>query len=110
MVATAVEIEEILRSLVKQLEPDVRVLKLILFGSYAAAAPSDWSDIDVAVVSPTFSSVPMWRRQQILAKRLRDSDVRLSPIGYTPEELDKPPLFLKEIVRTGKVVYEAPAQ
>ncbi len=108
MVATNVEIAGIIRSLVKCLEPHVRIKMLFLFGSYATDRPKDWSDIDVAVVSPDFAGVPLWRRQQLLAHYLRDADVRLSPIGYSPEELESPPLFLREIIRTGKVVYHSP--
>ena len=106
MVATDVEIAGIIRSLVERLEAHVRVKTLILFGSYATDGPKDWSDIDLAVVSPDFTGVPLWRRQQLLAHYLRDADVRLSPIGYSPDELESPPLFLREIIRTGKVVYQ----
>jgi hypothetical protein len=52
----------------------------------------------------------MWRRQELLAEALPDVDVRLSPIAYAPEELREPTLFLREILATGRVVYEAPAE
>src|SRR3972149_4988704 len=107
MVATNVEIGDVLRSVVTQLEPGISVEKIILFGSYASGSPKKWSDIDIAIVSPSFSNVPIWRRQELLAESLPDADVRLSPIGYSPEELSKPTPFLREIIRTGRVVYQA---
>src|SRR3990172_8099271 len=101
MVATNVEIGDVLRSIVSQLEPKISVATIILFGSYASGTPKKWSDIDIAIVSSSFSSVPIWRRQELLAESLAAADVRLSPIGYAPEELSKPTPFLREIIRTG---------
>ena len=108
MVATDIEITDVIRSVVSQLEPRIRVDKIILFGSYASGSPQKWSDIDIAIISPSFSVLPMWRRQELLAEYLSSADVRLSPLGYAPEELLEPTLFLREIIRTGKVVYQAP--
>jgi predicted nucleotidyltransferase len=110
MVATDVEVKEIVLSLVSKLEPDIRVSKIILFGSYASGEPKNWSDIDLAIISPNFSSLPIWRRQEVLAESLPEADARLSPLGYSPEELSKPSPFLREIIHTGRVVYEAPKQ
>jgi predicted nucleotidyltransferase len=107
MVATDIEVMDVIRTVVSQLEPEIRVEKIILFGSYASGNPEKWSDIDIAIISPSFSPFPMWRRQELLAEHLPTADVRLSPLGYTPEELLKPTLFLREIIRTGKVVYQA---
>ena len=107
MVATNVEIADVVQAIVTELQPRISVDKVILFGSYASGTPKRWSDIDIAIVSPSFSNVPIWRRQEFLAESLPDADVRLSPIGYSPEELSKPTLFLREIMRTGRVVYQA---
>lgn len=109
MVATDVEVVDVIRSVVSQLEQSIRVDKIILFGSYASGNPEKWSDIDIAIISPDFSPFPMWRRQELLAERLTRADVRLSPMAYTPEELLKPTPFLREIIRTGKVVYQVPS-
>jgi hypothetical protein len=51
--------------------------------------------------------LPIWRRQEVLAESLPEADVRLSPLGYSPEELSNPTPFLREIIRTGRVVYQA---
>jgi len=110
MVATNLEIGDIIGSVVKQLEPEVRVTKVILFGSYVSGMARKWSDIDMAIISPKFSGVPLWRRQELLATLLPKADVRLSPLAYSPEELSKPTPFLREIIRTGKVVYQAPSE
>ncbi|MEX0786414.1 MAG: nucleotidyltransferase domain-containing protein [Dehalococcoidia bacterium] len=105
MVTTATDITEIVRSVVDDLADAAPVQQAILFGSYASGDARKWSDIDLAIISPAFSNVPMWRRQELLAELLPEADVRLSPLGYTPVELANPTLFLREIIRTGKVVY-----
>ena len=110
MVATDVEIADVIRSVVSQLKPRIPVSKVILFGSYCSRTPKQWSDIDIAIISPAFSGVPIWRRQELLAESLPGADVRLSPLGYGPEDLSTPTPFLREIIRTGRVVYEAPAE
>jgi predicted nucleotidyltransferase len=110
--AAEVDVTQVIRSLVAELQPTISVAKIILFGSYVSGAPKKWSDIDVAIVSPSFSNVPLWHRQEMLAESLRQTDVRLSPLGYSPEELSNPDghSFLREIIRTGRVVYEAPRE
>ena len=109
MANAEVEVTDIIESVVRQLKPELPVTKVILFGSYVSGVTRKWSDIDVAIVSPNFSGVPLWRRQELLAALLPQADVRLSPLAYSPEELSSPTLFLREIIRTGKVVYEAPS-
>ena len=112
MVAADVEIGEIVQRVVDELRGSIQVSTVILFGSYANGAPRKSSDIDVAIISPDFSGVPLWRRQEMLAEVLPDADVRLSPIGYSPEEASSPGphSFLREIIRTGRVVYESPGE
>ena len=109
MVATDVDIAGIIQSVVDELNGEVPVIKVILFGSYASGRERPWSDIDIAIVSPSFSQVPLWRRQERLAELLPGADVRLSPLAYSPQELAQPTPFLREIMRTGKVVYQAPS-
>ena len=84
----------------------------MLYGSYATGHPHEWSDMDVAVISPDFEDVPMWRRQEMIAELSLERDRRLTPIGYPSSEYHNPGRhsFLREIIRTGRVVYEAPAE
>ncbi len=112
MVTANVDVEAVIRAVIDELQPVIPVTAVILFGSYASGNSKRWSDIDVAVISPAFSGVPMWRRQELLAEALPGADVRLSPLGYSPEEFAAaaPHSFLREIIRTGRVVYEAPRQ
>jgi predicted nucleotidyltransferase len=112
MVTTATDLDRIISEFVALLSKAVRVEAIILYGSYVNGAPDEWSDIDIAVVSPDFEGVPMWRRQEIIASLTLDRDRRLAPIGYPSSEYHAPGRhsFLREIIRTGRVVYEAPAE
>ena len=110
MVATATELSTAISDFVGRLEEGMLVDAIVLYGSYVHGNPHDWSDIDLAVVSPDFERVPMWRRQEMIASLTLERDRRIAPIGYPSSEYHDPGRhsFLREIMRTGKVVYGAP--
>ncbi len=112
MAATATELDASISDFVQLLERGIRVEAIVLYGSYAGGRPREWSDIDVAVISPDFEGVPLWRRQEIIAELTLDRDRRLAPIGYPSSEYHNPGRhsFLREIIRTGRMVYEAPRE
>ena len=110
MVATATELENAISDFIQSLLKGLRVDAVVLYGSYARGTPHEWSDIDLAVISPDFEGIPIWKRQEMIAHltvhRYRD----IAPIGYPSSEYHNPGRhsFLREIIRTGRVVYEAP--
>lgn len=112
MVTTATDLSRIISKFVALLSKSVRVEVVILYGSYVIGSPDEWSDIDIAVISPDFEGVPMWKRQRIISRATVDRDASLAPIGYPSSEYRNPGRhsFLREIIRTGRVVYEAPAE
>ncbi len=81
-------------------ERGVRVRDAFLFGSYAKGIPRDWSDVDLAIVSPdmtkdgSFTYLGTWRRQ---------SDVVhfISPIGYHPKDFRSDDPLVREIKKYG---------
>lgn len=109
-IATTTEVEASIGAFVKALSMGLRIDAIILYGSYVSGAPRAWSDFDVAVISPDFEGVPMWRRQEMLAEQSGGTEPRISPIGYPASEYHNPRAgsFLREILATGRVVYEAP--
>ena len=112
MVATSTELSTAITDFVRRLQKGIRVEAILLYGSYVQGNPHDWSDIDVAVISPDFEGMPMWRRQEIIATLTLERDRRIEPIGYPSSEYHNPGRhsFLREIIRTGRIVYEAPRQ
>lgn len=60
-------------------------LIIFLFGSMAEGVSHPWSDVDLALVTDYFSSVPWTKRIRKLGERLSPPPL-LSPIGLTHEE------------------------
>ena len=97
------ELNKIIKTIVKKYEPE----KIILFGSYLSKRQKASSDVDLAVIK---------RTQRRFPERLRVvSSLIKSPLGtdiliYTPEEWKKSlqagDYFIKEILETGRLVYE----
>ncbi|MCX6023873.1 MAG: nucleotidyltransferase domain-containing protein [Chloroflexi bacterium] len=107
-IASAVELEESIQSFIALLERGITVHTVVLFGSYCNGVPHDWSDIDLAIVSPDFEGVDMPQRQSTIAHLTYTRARSISPIGYPLSEYHDPGphSFLREIIRTGRVVYE----
>ncbi|MFQ5613254.1 MAG: nucleotidyltransferase domain-containing protein [Anaerolineae bacterium] len=98
-------IEDILLRIITGYAPQ----KVILFGSYAYGQPSEESDIDLLIIKDT-DKRPLERWIEL--KRLlrdRNRSVSISPLVYTPEELEnrlaRKDFFIQEILEKGKVLY-----
>ncbi|MDO8690022.1 MAG: nucleotidyltransferase domain-containing protein [Dehalococcoidia bacterium] len=109
MAKTAVDIKRTVKQLVLLLEPEIRVNKVILFGSHARGTANEWSDIDIAVISNDFKKMKPIERIEFLALRRKGCDPALSPLPYTVDAYENASHldFLGEIKRTGRVVFEA---
>ena len=107
-IASDVELKRIIADFIALLSNGITVDRVMLFGSYANGTPHEWSDIDLAVVSPDFEGMPTSRRQARLAVLTLDRDRRIAPLGYAPSEYQDPGRhsFLGEILRTGRTVYQ----
>ncbi|MFQ5880462.1 MAG: nucleotidyltransferase domain-containing protein [Dehalococcoidia bacterium] len=111
MVTTATELRQAIDDFIRHLQEGIRVEAVILYGSYAHGNPHEWSDIDLAVISPDFEGVLMPERQRIISRLTLHSHRRIEPIGYPSSEYHNPGRhsFLREIIRTGRLVYQADA-
>lgn len=94
-----------LANVVDQLSRMPAVQQVILFGSYAQGRADLFTDLDLLVVMPSnldFVSRCVW-----LAGQLR-TGAALDLLVYTPAEMerlqDRP--FIRQIMQTGKVLYE----
>ena len=109
MAKTALDIKQIIKGYVARLQPEIRVAKVVLFGSQAHGTATEWSDIDIAVISNDFKKMKPLQQVEFLALRRKGCDPALAPLGFTPDEYENASHldFLGEIKRTGVVVYEA---
>jgi predicted nucleotidyltransferase len=98
------EIRAVARRIARLFRPE----KIILFGSYATGTPGPDSDVDLLVVMET----PLSSRQQRLAisRALSPRPFPMDIVVRTPQEIQRRvtagDFFLREIMATGKVLYE----
>jgi predicted nucleotidyltransferase len=81
--------------------------KIVLFGSLAAEAVHEWSDIDLLIIKKT-DKRPIERTMEVT--QLIHPRVGIDLFIYTPEECEllqkERYAFLLNILKTGKTVYE----
>ncbi|OGQ04137.1 MAG: hypothetical protein A2W61_08450 [Deltaproteobacteria bacterium RIFCSPLOWO2_01_44_7] len=104
------DIEGLLQDYIRELEKEIRVEKVFIYGSYAHHKEHDYSDIDVAVVSPDFEGGTE-RDYLILGRAALKINPLIEAKPYRPTDLDNlsPVEFLSEILRTGKKIYDKAA-
>jgi len=79
---------------------NIPIRRAILFGSYAQGNYTEWSDIDLAIVSEAFQGDRMEDRDKIRPIKLSISS-ELEVLPYTPEDFTEEDPFVKEIIETG---------
>ena len=77
----------------------MKVEKAYLFGSYARGKAHKESDIDLAIVSSSFSG-NSFSENVALGKLTLGINTRIEPIGFTPKDFDEL-MFAKEIKKIG---------
>ncbi len=98
-------LKKIINQYRKALEKRIRIEKMILFGSYARGTPRDYSDIDLAIISPDFRGGSM--EEGLFLDRIAcEITPLIEAFPYTSKDLRNRQRgsFLDEIVRTGKEV------
>lgn len=77
-----------------------RVKSAYLYGSYARGAAKEWSDIDLAIISPDFIG-DMFEERLELMRLAGGMDDRIEPHPFRPEEFNDNEPLASEIRRTG---------
>ena len=101
------DLEKSLQDILDRLSQVPEVEKIILFGSYSEGRKDLLTDLDIAVVMNSDKSF-LERSAQL--RTLVGVNVDLDLLVYTPDEwrqnADRP--FFKNILSSGKVLYEKP--
>ncbi|MDD2421986.1 MAG: nucleotidyltransferase domain-containing protein [Heliobacteriaceae bacterium] len=87
---------------------NIRVNKVILYGSYATGKADKDSDIDLAIISSDFGN-DCFDEAMILRKLTRGINLDISPRPYSEKqykEAKKGDFLYDEIITKGKVVFE----
>jgi predicted nucleotidyltransferase len=81
-------------------ENNISIEQAVLFGSYAKGIQSEWSDIDLAVVSSDFEGIRLRDNMKLSKTRTKTSfDLETHP--FRPEDFTPDNLFVKEILSYG---------
>lgn len=65
---------------------NIKIEKLILFGSHATNTAREDSDIDLVVISPSFVGKGYWERIDILTDAIYQVSAPIEASAFTPEE------------------------
>jgi predicted nucleotidyltransferase len=106
-IETATTTKEVIRQAIEYLLRKIRVHKAILFGSHSRGTADEWSDIDLAVISPDFARMNQKEVIDLLVEVALVVAPSLEIRPYTPQDLKeaRPTNFLGHILTEGKVVY-----
>lgn len=82
----------------------IDIVSAYLFGSYAKGKPTEWSDIDVAVITKNIVGDDNFDFKFLLMKIARDIDYNIEPHPYLTDEFNENNPAAAEIMRTGEKV------
>jgi predicted nucleotidyltransferase len=104
MLKTVIDLKDLSVEIKSVLEKDIKVKKLILFGSRATGNAREDSDIDIAVISDDLAAISVMERIELFARVPVLVDSRIELKGYTFKEYLSPePASLLEVIKsTGK--------
>jgi predicted nucleotidyltransferase len=101
-------VSETLPLAVQRIVQTLRPEKIILFGSYAYGAPTPDSDVDLLIIMET--NAPGKERSWAVSRLLIPRPFPVDILVKTPKEveraLEKGDFFIKEVLSSGKVLYE----
>ncbi len=100
MAAISSEIEAIIRRFITLLQKERRISRVFLYGSHAKGIAGEWSDIDLAVVSPDFSEDLFEERVGLMRLSLH-IDERIEPSPFRPEDFNENDPLVSEINESG---------
>ena len=102
MAYTKDEAIKVIRTFLDRVRRDLPIERAYLFGSYATGRNRDYSDIDLAIVSPAVNIVNSLKVNQEIFHRAMLYNVDLEPICFSPEEFETEELpIVLDIKRTG---------
>ncbi len=93
-----------IRYFIEQLENEINVKSVYLFGSYAKETNEACSDIDVAIVSDSFEGFTLLDEERILS-RTKNINRMIEPHPFRSEDFTEDNPFVKEILSTGFRIY-----
>lgn len=102
MVKVPSKVISIIEDFIKLLqEENIKIEKVILFGSYAKGTQREDSDIDLAIISPDFKEEDCIKNMTLLLCKANLLKVDIQTIPFSIEEYNEPKGIMEEIINTG---------
>jgi len=83
---------------------NIRVDQLILFGSHAEGTAREDSDIDLVVISSSFSDKSYWERINILTDAIYQFFAPIEASAFTPDEWKSKKSLISDYAKNGVLV------
>jgi len=80
---------------------------VILYGSQAAGTATENSDIDVVVISESFSGKSYWERIEVLTEAIYAVYAPVEAVAMTPDEWEAGDSAIVDYAGKGEVLYAA---
>ncbi len=104
MAVTEDLIIKISKRYIEELEKNgIKINEAIIFGSHAKGVVHEGSDIDIALISDSFTGNRFDDRRKVVPFR-RKIDSRIEPIPFRPEDFNEGSILAEEIKTTGKKI------
>ena len=100
MAEIPIAVETNIRKFLSLVQESNYIQAAYLYGSHAQGTATEWSDIDVAIVSPDFAENSFATRVALL-KLAAKVDTRIEPAPFTPTDFHPDNPLVSEIQRTG---------
>ena len=104
------KVDSYLKKLCDEIDGGFSPQKIILFGSYANGTSNEDSDIDLLVIMP-YEGNELDKMADV--RRKLSSSMPLDVLVKTPAQVEKRikmgDFFVREIIESGKVLYDAPS-
>ena len=102
MAYTKTEAIAVIQTFLEKIRPELPIERAYLFGSHATGRTRDYSDIDLAIVSPALNTENSIAINLKIIGRASRYNVDLEPICFSPEEFEKEELpIVLDIKRNG---------
>jgi uncharacterized protein len=100
MAAPRDDLEKVIRIFLDEIQKTYRLDSAYLFGSHAKGTSNQWSDIDLAVVSPDFSE-DLYEELLVLMRLAAEIDDRIEPKPFRPDMFTPNEPLVDEIQKHG---------
>jgi uncharacterized protein len=94
------DVMKIVRHFLDEIQKTHKIELAFLYGSYAKGVSNQWSDIDIAIVSPDFSD-DLLQERQVLTKLAIPIDNRIEPKPFNKKSFDPNDPLVNEITQNG---------